>query len=433
MARPLEGLFVLDLTTTLAGSYCTKLWVDAGAEVLKVEPPEGDPLRRRRVLGSPAPAGEHSPLSSFLHAGKGSEVADLTTAAGQHRLLDLARSADLLVESAAPGTSLRWGSGAARSMAANPGLTIVSITPFGQSGPWADRPATEFTLQAASGSIGGRGTPERPPVAAGGQLGDWITGTWAAIGGLAAWRRAHATGRGDHVDVSAFEWSPSPSIRSSRSTPRSPAIATTSCAMSTRARWRCPPSSRPATAGWDSPCSARSSGRTSPSWSNDPSWATTPDWRSSWGAGPARADVEGPVEAWTRRHTVDEIVELASAFRIPVAPIGTGATIPGMTHFREVGTYVEGSEPGVLWPRVPYRLAAQPQTPPGQARSRPRAAVAPDARHDARTPAGARHHRAAARRSAHRRLHRALGRPAGHAHSGHARRRRGQGRVGPTP
>src|SRR6202034_2462373 len=99
MARPLEGLFVLDLTTTLAGSYCTKLWADAGAEVLKVEPPAGDPLRRRRVVGSPAPTGAHSPLSSFLHAGKGSEVADPTTPAGRDRILDLARSADLLVES----------------------------------------------------------------------------------------------------------------------------------------------------------------------------------------------------------------------------------------------------------------------------------------------------------------------------------------------
>src|ERR1039457_4324305 len=145
MARPLEGLFVLDLTTSLAGSYCSKLWVDAGAEVLKVEPPQGDPLRRRQVVGSPSPTGEHSPLSSFLHAGKGSMVADLTTPAGRAEVLDLAASADLLVESAAPGRLSSLGLGTRQLRAANPRLTIVSITPFGQSGPWADRPATEFT------------------------------------------------------------------------------------------------------------------------------------------------------------------------------------------------------------------------------------------------------------------------------------------------
>ncbi len=161
MARPLEGLSVLDLTNTLAGSYCTKLWVDAGADVLKIEPPGGDPLRRRRVVGSPASTGDHSPLSSFLHAGKGSIVADVTTRAGRATVLDLAASADLLVESADPGTLAARGLGPRDLRAANPELTVVSITPFGQTGPWAQRPATEFTLQAASGSIGGRGTPER--------------------------------------------------------------------------------------------------------------------------------------------------------------------------------------------------------------------------------------------------------------------------------
>jgi crotonobetainyl-CoA:carnitine CoA-transferase CaiB-like acyl-CoA transferase len=360
MASPLEGLFVLDLTATLAGSYCTKLWADAGAEVLKVEPPAGDPLRRRRVVGSPAPTGAHSPLSAFLHAGKGSEVADPTTPAGRDRILDLARSADLLVESASPGTMDSWGLGPGALHAANPGLTIVSITPFGQTGPWAHRPATEFTLQAASGSIGGRGTPERPPVAAGGQLGDWIAGAWAAIGGLAAWRRAHATGQGDHVDVSAFE---SVSISLNPFEPLHASLTGDRDYFMRHVYSRSVevPSIEPARDGW-----VGFAMLSAQQWQDfavmveRPELADDPGLAQQLGRWPRRADVEGPVEAWTRRHTVEEIVELAGAFRIPVAPIGTGATIPHMSHFRETGTYVKGSEPGTLWPRVPYRLAAQP-------------------------------------------------------------------------
>jgi crotonobetainyl-CoA:carnitine CoA-transferase CaiB-like acyl-CoA transferase len=358
MARPLEGLFVVDLSATLAGSYCTKLWVDAGAEVLKVESPQGDPLRRRRVLGSPLPSGDHSPLSHFLHAGKGSEVAELTTPAGRLKILDLATSADLLVESAEPGVLDSLGLGPSALHAVNPRLTIVSITPFGQTGPWALRPATEFTLQAASGSIGGRGTPERPPVAAGGQLGDWIAGTWAAIGGLAAWRRAHATGRGDHVDVSAFE---SVSITLNPFEPLHASLTGDRDRFMRHVYQRSVevPSIEPARDGW-----VGFAMLSAQQWQDftvmveRPDLADDPGLAQQLGRWPRRADVEDAVQAWTRCRTVEEIVELTSAFRIPVAPIGTGATIPGMNHFREVGTYVEGSEPGSLWPRVPYRLAA---------------------------------------------------------------------------
>ncbi len=372
MARPLEGLSVLDLTTTLAGSYCTKLWVDAGAEVLKVEPPGGDPLRRRRVVGSPAPAGDHSPLSSFLHAGKGSIVADVTTQEGRTAVLDLAASADLLVESAEPGALAACGLGPRDLQAANPELTIVSITAFGQTGPWAQRPATEFTLQAASGSIGGRGTPERPPVAAGGQLGDWITGTWAAIGGLAAWRRAHATGRGDHVDVAALEClsislNPFEPLHASLTGDREHFM------HSVFQRSVEVPSIEPALDGWVGVAMLSAQ-----QWQDftvmidRPDLADDPTLAQQLGRWPRRHDVEDAVHSWTRHHSVDEIVELASSFRIPVAPIGTGATIPTMSHFREVGTYADGPEPGVLWPRLPYLLAHADGNRGGPSRPAPR-------------------------------------------------------------
>ena len=435
MARPLEGLSVLDLTTTLAGSYCTKLWVDAGADVLKMEPPAGDPLRRRRVVGSPAPTGDHSPLSSFLHAGKGSIVADLTHAGGPGRESSTSpRSADLLVESADPGALAALGLGPRDLRAANPELTIVSITPFGQTGPWAQRPATEFTLQAASGSIGGRGTPERPPVAAGGQLGDWIAGTWAAIGGLAAWRRAHATGRGDHVDVSALEClsislNPFEPLHASLTGDREHFM------RDVFQRSVEVPSIEPALDGWVGVAMLSAQ-----QWQDftvmieRPDLADDPGLAQQLGRWPRRHDVEDAVHAWTRhahRRRDRGVGGRASAFRSPRSEPGPPS--PLWTTSSEVGTYVDGPEPGVLWPRVPYRLGQadgdrsgppRPAPPLGSGRT-PSTGIAATAR---RT----RHHGASARRPADRRLHRAVGRPAGHPHSRHARGGRGQGRIGPA-
>ena len=391
MSRPLEGLFVVDLTTTLAGGYCTKLLLDGGAEVLKLEPSAGDPLRRRCVLGSPAPSGEHSPLSAFLHAGKGSEVVDLEMPAGPARVRELAVSADLLIESARPAVLDALGLGWHDLHAVNPELTVVSLTPFGQTGPWAHRPATEFTLQAAAGSIGGRGTPERPPVAAGGDLGEWIAGTWAAIGALAAWRRARATGRGDHVDVSAFECvsvtlNPFETLHASLTGDRDRFMG------EVYQRSVEVPSIEPALDGW-----VGFAMLSAQQWQDftvmieRPDLGTDPGLAQQLGRWPRRADVEDAVHAWTRRHTVDEIVDLASAFRIPVAPVGTGATIPDMDHFKAVGTYVEGNRPGVHWPRIPYRLSRteegvhRPAPPLGSGRTTPGTSAAPPSAPDVKT------------------------------------------------
>ena len=88
---------------------------------------------------------------------------------------------------------------------ANPALVLVTISPWGRTGPYATRPATEFTLQAECGGIGKRGNPEQPPVQAGGAIGEWTAGIYAGVGALAAARAAGRSGRGDHVDVSMFE------------------------------------------------------------------------------------------------------------------------------------------------------------------------------------------------------------------------------------
>lgn len=172
----LDGVRVLDCTDGIAGPYCTKLLADAGADVVKVEPDGGDPLRAR---GSGA-------LFEFLNASKRSVT----------REDGLAERADIIVRN--DGTDNR-------RRRTNEAAVSVTITPFGRTGPQADRPWNEFTLQAACGSIGQRGLPERPPLAAGGRIGEWAAGTFAAVAALAAFRDARRSGRGEDVDVAMLD------------------------------------------------------------------------------------------------------------------------------------------------------------------------------------------------------------------------------------
>jgi crotonobetainyl-CoA:carnitine CoA-transferase CaiB-like acyl-CoA transferase len=175
----LEGVRVLDLHGGIAGAYCTKLLADAGADVVVVE---GIDDRDSRWAAYPG-------LFDFLHTSKRSVI----RGHGDR----LRTAADIVV--AGPDYAV----GPARRAA--PGQVVVTIGPFGTAGPWVGRPATEFTLQAACGSTGGRGLPGETPLAAGGQLGEWLAGIYAAIGALSAWWRADTSGVGDHVDVSILD------------------------------------------------------------------------------------------------------------------------------------------------------------------------------------------------------------------------------------
>ena len=154
---PFAGLRVVDLSTEIAGAYATKILVDSGAEVIKVEPPTGDPLRSWTASGQQLGPDEDGALFDFLNASKRSVVIDLETEVGKSDFLELVSTVDLVFESFAPGTLDALGLTLAAMQANTPALSVVSITPFGQTGPWCDRPNTEFTLQAAVGSIAYRG------------------------------------------------------------------------------------------------------------------------------------------------------------------------------------------------------------------------------------------------------------------------------------
>jgi crotonobetainyl-CoA:carnitine CoA-transferase CaiB-like acyl-CoA transferase len=206
LAGPLEGLRVLDLTQHVAGPYCTKLLAIFGAQVIKVERPErGDVLRHEGpFLGDVA--GEDRSLAFLdLNVQKRGITLNLASPAGRAAALELARRADVVVESFRPGTLDRFGLGWDVLRAANPGIVLTSISNFGQTGPYRDLPATEIVLYAMGHEMYGTGLPETEPMSMAPRLNLCFAGKTAAVGTMAAvlGRRLH--GEGDWVDVSIME------------------------------------------------------------------------------------------------------------------------------------------------------------------------------------------------------------------------------------
>ena len=181
---------VLDLTGPL-GSLCGKILGDLGADVIKVEPPAGDPGRR-------------SPLAWLANnANKRGITLDLTSQAGQALFLRLARKADFVLESFAPGTLQSWGLGYRELSRENPGVILVSITPFGQTGPYRDFQGSDLEIMALSGAMSLAGEKDGAPMRVSAPQAPMWAGAEAAMGAMTALAYRHTTGRGQHVDVSA--------------------------------------------------------------------------------------------------------------------------------------------------------------------------------------------------------------------------------------
>jgi crotonobetainyl-CoA:carnitine CoA-transferase CaiB-like acyl-CoA transferase len=347
-SHPLSGLRVVDLSTEIAGPYATKMLVDAGAEVIKVEPSEGDPLRGWSASKQTL-EGRDGALFQFLNGGKQSVVWDLESEAGRAWLLRLCQTADLVVESGPPGWLEACGIDFDTLRARRPSLSLVSVSPFGRRGPWSDRPATEFTLEAEVGNIAYRGLPERGPVAAGGRVGEWAAGASAAVACLAAWRSARDSGVGLHADVSMLE--------------------TMSLCMTTYhdlfgqfvPGFAIPqaietPSIEPCKDGWIGICTY-----TGQQWKDLCSLMGHPEVGEDerYFDGSTRMDhldfISGLIHGWTKQHTMAEVVELAGLMRIPVAPIGDGKAVLEFDQFRERGVFQDHPD-GFKAPRVPYQV-----------------------------------------------------------------------------
>jgi len=199
--QPLQGIRVLDLSRVLAGPYCTMVLGDLGADVIKVEPPEGD---ETRGWGPPFAEGE-SAYYLCVNRNKRGIVINLKTDEGKKILRDLALRSDVLVENFRPGTLKKFGLDFETLRELNPKLIYCSITGFGQTGSMKDKPGYDFMIQALGGLMSISGEPEGEPMKTGVAVVDLFAGQNAIIAILAALQARTLTGRGQQLDIALFD------------------------------------------------------------------------------------------------------------------------------------------------------------------------------------------------------------------------------------
>jgi crotonobetainyl-CoA:carnitine CoA-transferase CaiB-like acyl-CoA transferase len=347
---PLAGYTVIDLSTGIAGAYCTKLLADGGADVIKVEPPEGDPLRRWSASGAAIRPGSDGALFRYLAGSKHSVVADPALDDDIELINRLLAAADAVVWSAGSKVAEHQCFTPAVIHRSHPHLIVTSITPFGLEGPWRDRAATEFTLQAWSGGIIGlgRGVPDRAPVFVGGQVGEYLAGAYASAATLASRYRQINCGPGQLVDVSMLEtqilcltyypvsyfemlgrpWRDARRLTVPGVARAKDGLVDLGCGTAQQ---------------WFDLCTMIGH----PEWIDEESPLTITELAN------ANAD---EIYGWVENQSVDEIRELATAFRIPNAPVANGANLASLDHFRERGSFVCNPGGGFEQPGSPYRM-----------------------------------------------------------------------------
>ena len=340
-ALPFAGLRVIEQSASVAAAYCGKVLTDAGAEVVKIEPVDGDPMRHWRFHGDPdAAAGA---LFGYLAAGKKSVLPSSAS--------ELFAAADVVITDLCDGSTL--DEVAART--ASSSAVVVSVTPFGCRGPLAEAcaPVNEFVLQAMCGSIGSRGWPGEEPLQAGGRIGEWVAGSFAAVAAAACARQARRTGRGELVDVSTYE---------------SMVISMGSL-----------PAMAHSVLGEDVPVSGRSIELPSIVSTADglvgfctitaqqfedflilidrPDLLDDAELASFAGRIRRRDEFLSEVQRWAETKTTQDVIELASSLRIPVAAVATPHSVRMIDHFVKRGVFLTAPD-GAVHPRVPYRSPA---------------------------------------------------------------------------
>ena len=350
---PLHDLRVVEISDRIAGSYCGKLLLDAGAQVRKIEPPQGDWLRHYSASDSPIPHGRAAPFFSYLNAGKRS----MTLAAGSQRYRDELAAADVVVVTAGPARAAALGIDPQQLLENSPRAIIVTISDFGWTGPYADRAATEFTLQAWSGSPGFRGDPAGPPISIGGDLGEYMGGVFAAFGALAVRRRVERGGPGEHLDLSMLE---ALTTMQSSEWLHSQLLRVPPIRRTTEV-----PSIEPAKDGYVGITMV-----TGQQWLDFVAMVECPQLeeieqlRFQIGRWQYRDLIREQIHPWLAERTVAEIVELGQLFRLPIAALGNGSTIRELEYVRERGVFVPNPA-GFDQPRPPWLMSVCAPASPG--------------------------------------------------------------------
>ncbi|QCO55671.1 CoA transferase [Pseudorhodobacter turbinis] len=205
MTAPLNGLKVIELARILAGPWAGQTLADLGADVIKVEAPEGDDTRR---WGPPFVEREGDRSAAYFHAtnrGKRSVTVDFRTPEGQEAVRKLVADADVVIENFKVGGLAKYGLDYASLAKVNPKLIYCSITGFGQTGPYAHRAGYDFIIQGMSGLMSVTGEPDGQPQKVGLAVTDIFTGIYAATAVLAAVHQRRTTGLGQHIDMALFD------------------------------------------------------------------------------------------------------------------------------------------------------------------------------------------------------------------------------------
>ena len=330
---PLTDIRVLELGQLIAGPFCGQLLADMGADVIKVEPPgTGDPLR---VWGR-----EGFPMWWAVTArGKRTITANLREDAGRDIVRKLVAEADILIENFRPGTMERWGLGWEDLSAINPGLIMVRVSGYGQTGPYSGRPGYASVGEAMGGLRYVMGEADRKPSRAGISIGDSLTGTFACVGALAALHHREKTGEGQVVDASIYEsvlavmeglvgehalegrtrersGSVLPNIAPSNIYDARDGMVIIAANQDTVFRRLCAAIGQPELA-------------------DDPRYAT------HIARGERQAELDGIINAWTGERSVEEIDALMVEHSVPVGRVYTAADMLADPHYRARRSIVE--------------------------------------------------------------------------------------------
>ncbi|RIH83738.1 Succinyl-CoA--L-malate CoA-transferase alpha subunit [Meiothermus luteus] len=336
----LDGVRVLELGSFIAGPFAGQLLADHGAEVIKVEPPEGDAMRR---WGVQLKEGE-SLWWPVIGRNKKSVVLDLRTERGRRLARELALRVDVLLENFRPGVLERLGLEPEALMAENPRLIVARVSGFGQSGPYRDRAGFGSVAEAMGGLRYLTGFPDRPPPRVGLSIGDTLAGLFTAFGILAALRAREQTGQGQIVDVGLTdavvavlesvltEYSALGVVRE-RTGNILPGVAPSNLYPTQEGRYI------QIGANADGPFARLCQAMGRPELAQDPRFAT------HLARGAHQTLLDEIIAGWTRTLSLEELDRLLAEHGVPAGPVNSAREVAQDPHFRERGTLLEVETP----------------------------------------------------------------------------------------
>ena len=359
-----KGLKVLDLGQGISAPFCAKLFADLGATVIKVEPPEGDYSRTLGPFPNDVPDIEASGTFLGVNTNKSGLVLDIKTDTGKQILLDLVKSSDVVVESFVPGYLDDLGMGFDSLSKENPMLIMTSVSPYGQSGPWAKYEASNLIISNLSGHSMEHPGPvddlaKQPPLQLGAHQAEFLGGICAATATALALNRRSVHGKGCHVDVSQVE--------SLALLPQTPLAA---YAIGVPGKQRSKSSAGKASLLAVLPCKDGYVGISprqqdqwermveimgAPEWAGDDRFATEQGRLDHWD------NLEALLISWTSTMYKEDVYRLCQSTRIPSFPLNTAADLFDSAQFNARAFFVDVDHPvaGTLkYPGWPFHLAS---------------------------------------------------------------------------